>query len=121
MEKGERIAEGGAPLRVFCKRVRKLLTGNELWKHTFFSSAQEFENKEFVFSLFLQKSERVQQEGKRSAERRRAERWSRDDEVARKGQRLRFTRNGTTIVTNSHYIIFMYFKVIRTERASSNE
>ena len=115
------LRDGGSTTPVFCKRVRKLLTGNELWKHTFFGSAQEFENKEFVFSLFLQKSERVQQEGKRNAERRRAERWRRDDEVVRKGQRLLFTGNGTTIVTNCHYIIFMYFKVIRTERASSNE
>jgi hypothetical protein len=91
VEKGEMIAEGGAPPRVFCKRVRKLLMGNELLKHSFFSSAEEFENKEFVFSLFLQKSERVQQGGKVDAEKRRAQRWRGDDGVVGKGQPLRFT------------------------------
>jgi hypothetical protein len=51
------VAGKGIP-PVFCKRVRKLLIVKTLAKHSFLKSAQEFENEEFSFALFVQKSEK---------------------------------------------------------------
>jgi hypothetical protein len=67
-KKREKILGGGVPPPVFCKRVRKLLTRKELSKHSFLKSAEEFENRGVIFSLFLQKSERG--EARRKAEHR---------------------------------------------------
>ena len=52
-EKGE-----GAYPPVFWERVRKLLIGKKLLKHSFLKSAEEYENEGFIFSRFLQKSEK---------------------------------------------------------------
>jgi hypothetical protein len=38
---------------VFCKRVRKPLIGKELPKYSFLKSAQEYENEQLNFALFL--------------------------------------------------------------------
>jgi hypothetical protein len=47
--------------------VRKLLIGKELAKHSFLKSAEGYENRGVIFSLFLQKIERVKQEGERKS------------------------------------------------------
>jgi hypothetical protein len=44
------------------------LIGKELSKHSFLKNAEGYENRGVIFSLFLQKSERVKQEGERKAE-----------------------------------------------------
>jgi hypothetical protein len=51
--------------------VRKPLIARELLKHSFLKSVEEFENKGFISSLFVQKSEkseRVKKERELSAE-----------------------------------------------------
>jgi len=45
------------------QRARKSLIVEELAKHSFLKSAQEYESTGFIFWLFLQKTERVKQEG----------------------------------------------------------
>jgi len=61
--KGERkLVRGGTP-PVICKRVRKSLIVEELAKCSFLKSTQEYESTGFIFSLLLQKSKRVKQEG----------------------------------------------------------
>jgi hypothetical protein len=44
--------------RVFCQRVRNTLIARELVKPSFLKSAEGFENKGFISSLFAQKSEK---------------------------------------------------------------
>jgi hypothetical protein len=46
------------PPPVFCERVRKLLMGKELWKHSFLKSAEDIEKEGLNFSAFLKKSEK---------------------------------------------------------------
>jgi hypothetical protein len=50
-----------------------------------------------------------------------AQRWRRDDGVVGRGQRLRFIRNGSMIVTICQYHFIVYCMVIRTGRVHSNE
>jgi hypothetical protein len=69
---------GGAPPSVFCKRVRKVLIEKELPKRSFLKSAEEFENREVIFLFFLQKSERVKEEGKLNAEQQSPQRRAED-------------------------------------------
>jgi hypothetical protein len=52
------------PPPVFFQRVRKMLTGKGLLKHSFLKSVEKVEKEGFIFSLFLQKSERVSREKK---------------------------------------------------------
>ena len=118
VEEEEVILEEGVPSPVFCKRARKLLTGKELVKRSFLKSADEFENKGFVFSLLRKRVNGVWREEEPNAV---TQRWLRDDGVAGNGQLLRFTRHCSMIVTNCQYINSIYCMVIRTERVSSNE
>jgi hypothetical protein len=73
-KKREKILGGGVPPPVFCKRVRKLLIEKELSEHSFLKSAQEYENKEVIFSLFLQESERPKRERELDGETRSSQR-----------------------------------------------
>jgi hypothetical protein len=42
-------SEGDPPPPVFCKRVRKLLIGKEMWEYSFLKSAEEIEKEGFNF------------------------------------------------------------------------
>ena len=69
-------------------------------KHSFWKCGEEIENKGFVFSLFCERVKRVrEEEGELRIELGEAQRWRGDGGAVGKGERLRFTQNGTMIVT----------------------
>ena len=57
LDSKEKESEGAHP-PVFCERVRKVLIGKELLKHSFLKSVEEHENEGFNFSGFARKSEK---------------------------------------------------------------